>query len=275
MKGNLRDFSGTQILNLVNLAKRTGTLGVDSKGTRATLSFQEGRLVHAALKDADGSLASVLVRDGRINKQQAAALAQRATQTGDKQLGLLLIQKGYLSRADIIQSIKKHLLSVVRQFASWREGMFVFDSTRLPSNDHITVPLDLENVIIEIARVQKRDENLEEEIPSLDVPLRFVERPTVRLQDLKLSRDEWRVLNYIRPENTIRMIATRLKMSDAQVRRVVGSLREAGLIELVRVRPPQQMSSDQKKEKRAIVQRLITHFQGMGPEEQRVGASPQ
>jgi hypothetical protein len=275
MKGNLKDFSGTQILNLVNLAKRTGTLGVDSKGTRATLSFQEGRLVHAALKDADGSLASVLARDGRISRQQAAALAKRAAQTGDKQLGLLLIQKGYLSRTDIIQSIKKHLLAVVRQFASWHEGIFAFDSTRLPSNDHITVPLDLENVIIEIARVQKRDENLEEEIPSLDVPLRFVERPNVRLQDLKLSRDEWKVLNYIRPENTIRMIATRLKMSDQQIRRVVGSLREAGLIELVRVRVTPDLSPEQKKEKRAIVQRLITHFQGMGPEEQRAGASPQ
>jgi hypothetical protein len=275
MKGNLRDFSGTQILNLVNLAKRTGTLGVDSKGARATLSFQDGKLVHAALKDADGSLASVLARDGRINKQQAAALAQRAAQTGDKQLGLLLIQKGYLSRSDIIQSIKKHSLAVVRQFATWREGIFAFDSSRLPSNDRITVPLDLENLIIEIARVQKRDDNLEEEIPSLDVPLRFVERPNVRLQDLKLSRDEWKVLNYIRPENTIRMIATRLKMDDMAIRRVVGSLREAGLIELVRVKPVQNLSPEQKKEKRAIVQRLITHFQGMGPEEQRAGVSSQ
>ncbi|HEC24068.1 MAG TPA: DUF4388 domain-containing protein [Chloroflexi bacterium] len=264
MKGNLKDFSGTQILNLVSLAKRTGTLDVRRNGTQASLSFQDGKLIYAAMDDDDGSLASVLARDGRITREQASVLAKRARKIGDKQLGLLLIQKGYLTRADIIRSIKKHSAAIVKQFASWQEGAFAFDPGRLPGDDRITVPLDLENIIIEIARVQKRDEQLEEEIPSLDVSLRFVDRPTVKLQDLKLSRDEWRVMKYIKPENTIRMIANRLNMSDRQIRRVVGSLREAGLIELVRVRPRERLTPEQRKEKRAIVHRLIDRIQGIG-----------
>jgi DNA-binding MarR family transcriptional regulator len=268
MKGNLRDFSGTQILNLVSLAKKTGTLAVDRKDGKANLIFKDGKLIYAAIGDADGTLASVLARDGRISKEQADALAKRSEKTGDKQLGLLLIQKGYVSQADIIKSIKKHALAAVNQFASWRDGLFAFEQNRLPNDNRITVPLDLENIIIQIARVQKRDEALEDEIPSLDVHLKFVERPNVALKDLQLSKDEWRVLKFIKPDNTIKMIARSLEMNDRQIRRVIGSLREAGLVELVHSRKQrEQMSTDQKQQKRALVGRLINHLQGIGAAE--------
>src|SRR5689334_20207010 len=140
MKGNLKDFSPTQILSLVSLARKSGTLGVERKEGRAALSFKEGKLIFASVGDAEGSLASILVRDGRITKDQGAALAKRADQTGDKQLGLLLIQKGYVTQADIIVSIKKHALAAVNAFANWKEGLFAFDTARLPGEDKITVP---------------------------------------------------------------------------------------------------------------------------------------
>ena len=87
------------------------------------------------------------------------------------------------------------------------------------------MPLDLENIIVQIARVQKLDEQLEEEIPSLDIHLKFTDRPQVKMKELQLSKDEWRVINFIKPENTIRMIAKSCNVSDKQIRRVVGSLR--------------------------------------------------
>lgn len=266
MKGNLRDFNGTQILNLVSLSKKTGTLDINRKDGRASLAFRGGKLIYAAIDDNDGSLSAVLMRAGRITREQASALAERAKKTGDKQLGLLLIQKGYVSQADIIKSIKKHALSAVNQFARWKEGAWAFDAAKTPGDDRITVPLDLENIIIQIARVQKRDEELQEEIPSLDVKLKFADRSQVNLKDLQLSKDEWRVLNYIKPENTIRMIAKSLTMSDQQVRRVIGSLREAGLVELVQARKVEQLSAEEKDKKKALVGRLIGHLQSMGAE---------
>ena len=75
MKGNLRDFSPTQILNLVSLAHKSGTLGVEHKDGRAMLSFKEGKLIFASVGDAEGSLASILARDGRISKDQATTTA--------------------------------------------------------------------------------------------------------------------------------------------------------------------------------------------------------
>lgn len=264
MKGNLRDFSPTQLLSLISLAKKTGTLRVERDSAGASLAFKDGKLIYAAIGDTDGSLASVLARAGRISRQQAAQLSKLGQRGGDKQLGLLLIQKGYVSQADIIRSFKLHGVAAVNHFAGWREGKFEFILDHHPDNGRITVPLDLENLIIQIARIQKRDEQLEEEIPSLDVALKFSNRPNVKLSDLQLNKDEWQVLHYVKADNTLRMIARKLNLSDRQIRRAVGSLREAGLVELAHAHRRQKLTAEQKKEKRALIGRLIDHISNLG-----------
>ena len=44
LRGNLRDFTITQLLNLINLAQKTGTLVVDGPNEQAYVSFREGKL---------------------------------------------------------------------------------------------------------------------------------------------------------------------------------------------------------------------------------------
>jgi hypothetical protein len=263
MQGKLSDFSPTQILNLVSLSKKSGTLAVDRKDKKASLSFKDGKLIHVSIGQADGSLTSVLQRAGRITEEQAGALSRHADKHGDKQLGVLLIQKGYVQRADIVQAIKRHSLAGINEFANWKEGAFNFEQDALSSDDRIIVPLDLENIIIQLARVQKRDEDLEAEIPSLDVELKFADKSKIKREDLQLSREEWSVIKFVKEGNTIRMIAKSVNMSDKQMRRVVGSLREAGLVELAQRRAQQKMSSEEKEKKRVIVGRLIRHLESV------------
>ncbi|NDJ53299.1 MAG: DUF4388 domain-containing protein [Chloroflexi bacterium] len=264
MQGDLKHFGGTQLLSLISLAKKTGTLDVDRSGGAASLAFKEGKLIFAAIGGIDGSLAAVLASAGRISQDQASALSKRAQQTGDKQLGLLMIQKGYISQADIIKSIKRHAILAITQFAGWDSGKFKFEPTKLPGGDRITVPVDMENVIIKISREKKRDEELEREIPSLDVYLRHGDNAKIDPKELQLNKDEWQVLRYVGPKNTIRMIAKSCNMNDRQIRRVVGSLREAGLVELdFKVRGP-KLTTEQKKEKKALVNRIIGRLQTIG-----------
>ena len=57
LKGNLRDFSTTQLLNLISLARKTGTLTIE--GTEmAQMSFREGKLIHATMGSNSNNLAS-------------------------------------------------------------------------------------------------------------------------------------------------------------------------------------------------------------------------
>ena len=64
--------------------------------------------------------------------------------------------------------------------------------------------------------------------------LKFTERPGTNLRNINLSVEEWRVVSYVNPKNTMSQIARAVKMNDLEIRRVVYGLLQAGLVEIVR-----------------------------------------
>jgi len=254
LKGNLRDFSTTQLLNLINLAKKTGILkiyeGIPTSekdandrikvipgNERASVAFKDGKLVHASMGNQDGNLATVLYKAGKLNQRQAQVIRERARNTSDKALALLLIQASYVTQVDIVSSIQQHMLDIIYELLSWPEGPFLFHEGQTVGDDRITVPIDLENVIIEASRRIRELALLTEELPNLDLALKFPEVPGDKFKGIHLNVEEWRVVSFVNPKNSIRQIARATNLSDTQIRRIVYGLLQAGLVELVR--PPE------------------------------------
>jgi len=232
LKGNLRDFSTTQLLNLINLARKTGTLAIDARDNSARLSFREGKLVYATLGQ-DARLAIILHRSGKLSEEQARTIETQAGAKSDKELGLLLINANYVSQSDVLQSVHAYILGNVYPLFTWPDGTFRFESNVLPFSDRINVAIDLENVIMEGSRRLKEWERLQDELPNLDMALKFADRPGANMRNISMSVEEWRVVSFINPRNTIRQIAQYNNMSDFQVRKIVYGLLQAGLVELV------------------------------------------
>ena len=273
LKGNLRDFSTAQLLNLISLARKTGTLTIEGSQV-AHMSFREGKLIYASLGENSNSLAYVLQNAGILSEEQGHVIQTRAKGTGDKQLGHLLIQAGYVTQSDIIQSVRKYILDVVYKMFTWAEGLFRFDANQIPPPDRITVPIDLESVIMEGSRRIKEWERLQEELPNLDVSLRFASRPNARLRNINLTVEEWRVVSFVSPQNTVRQIAAAVNLNEFQIRRIVYGLLQAGLVEFVEPdRPDAKLDTmtasdaadattgDQKPAvKRSVITRLISRI---------------
>lgn len=234
LKGNLRDFSTTQLLNLINLARKTGALTIEGRNSTAKLYFKEGKLIHVATGKQDGLLAQMLLKAGKLTPEQARMIQTRATASSDKELALLLMNAGHVNQNDIVQSVRSFMLELVYSIFTWGDGSFHFEPNALPSDDRITVPVDLENVIMEGSRRIKEYERLQDELPDLNMALKFTDRPDVRLRKINLSVEEWRVISFINPRNTIKQIAQSNNMSDFQIRKIVYGMLQAGLVELVR-----------------------------------------
>lgn len=282
LKGNLRDFSTTQLLNLINLARKTGTLTIQHNGDSAQMSFREGKLIYAFMgEETENHLAQILHNAGKLSEEQARIIQLRAKGTSDKQLGHMLIQRGHITQSDIIQSVRQSVLDTVYKLFTWGEGLFRFDANKLPSPGHITIPIDLESVIMEGSRRLKEWEILQEELPDLDISLRFTDRPDARLRNINLTVEEWRVVSFVNPRNTIRQIARANNLSDFEIRRIVYGMLQAGLVEIVRPARPQApppppgkqpaAKQDARKEieqqspaaKRSVVVRLIDRIRGL------------
>jgi hypothetical protein len=284
LKGELRDFSTTQLLNLINLAKKTGTLTIfQGKKTgemeevngkkrerievgpeRAKVSFKTGKLIFASIDGQEGNLVAVLNKAGKLTDEQARIIKERAKNTADKALAMLLINANYVSQGDVVSSVQQHILDVVYNLMSWNEEPFRFDDDMLPDKDRIQIPIDLENVIIEGSRRTREINELNEHLPNLDMALKFPENPKEKFKGIHLSVEEWRVVSFVNPKNSIRQIAKANNMSEVEIRRVVYGLEQAGLVELVKPpgmdqgaanRPRRQAQKPQVQ--KVVVNRLI------------------
>ncbi len=111
-----------------------------------------------------------------------------------------MINAGYISKADILLSIQQHCMDIAHRMFTWMEGIFRFENDMLPPNNRINVRLDLENLIIEGSRQLREWEQLQDEIPSLDMALKFTDRPGADLKNINLSVEEWRVVSLLIPE---------------------------------------------------------------------------
>jgi len=274
LKGNLRDFTTTQLLNLINLARKTGTLTIQGSDT-ANMAFREGKLIYAYMGNGESNLATVLQSTGRLSEEQSRIIQTKARGTSDKQLGRMLINAGYVTQSDIIQSVRQYVLDVVYKLFTWADGNFRFDANVLPSSDRITVPIDLESVIMEGSRRLKEWEVLQEELPELNVALRFTDRPDARLHNVNLTVEEWRVVSFINPRNTVQQIARANNLSDFEIRRIVYGMLQAGLVEFVEMpKPVQRVDESSRRQsrqaidqsptvKRSVVERIIDRIRNI------------
>ena len=269
LQGNLRDFSVAQLLNIINLAAKTGRLVLENNDSKAQLIFRQGKLAYAQNGADDNSLATILHRSQRLSANQAKLIKERASQMSDKQLGLLLINAGYVTQEDILTSIQNYFLDIVRQVFIWTEGRFAFEAGCEPPADKIAVRLDLENLIIEGARQLKERDQLMEEIPSLEMALKFTDRPGTNVRNLNLSPDEWKVITYVNPRNTMRQIAKATHLNELNLRRAVYGLLQAGVVQIVRpagaegAGPGRMFSTNNREEQRSLVNRLINRIRAI------------
>ncbi|MBS1249416.1 MAG: hypothetical protein MAG431_00996 [Chloroflexi bacterium] len=270
LKGNLRDFTITQLLNLISLAQKTGVLEVKGPGQTVWIFFQEGKLAYAYSDKRDSSLAATLYRNENITKRQLRLIQSRAGDIQDKELGLLLINANYVTQEEILICLKDEYVGNINNLFTWVEGIFEFQNNAHPSNGKITFRINLENIIMEGSRRLREWEQLQDEIPSLDMALKFTDNPSIDLRNVNLSVEEWRVVSYINPKNTIKQIAKATKMNDLEIPRIVYGLLQAGLAQLVRPFSEKPSTYQKpslpvggKKEQKTLVNRLIKRIQSL------------
>ncbi len=66
LKGNLRDFSITQLFNLINIVDKSGALYLEGADQTALIYFNNGKISFVHLGDQDTPLLNVLAAVGNI-----------------------------------------------------------------------------------------------------------------------------------------------------------------------------------------------------------------
>jgi hypothetical protein len=268
LKGRLQDFSTAQLLNLINLARKSGKLDLSNPNQGAFLFFKEGRLIHASTNMEEGHLAAMLFKVGKLTQDQVAAINNQYNSSSDRVIGKYLMDARLVSRDDIVQGVKDYMLGIVYDLFTWTDGNFFFEQDALPAKDRITVPLNLDNVILEGSRRIQEAGRLQDELPDLStIALKITDKP---LRDVKLTQDDWRVISHIHPRNSVKQIAQNNNMDEFQIRKIVYGMLQAGIVEIIRpegleqrkIKAPvsragRRVATQSPAEKRSVVTKLI------------------
>ena len=233
--GNLRDFGLPDFLYLVDRGAKTGRLALQHDDEQAFLYFQNGKLVYASRNAAEERLGELLVRAGRVTPEQRnyALHLQRTTQQ-PKPLGLIMVELGYVNREGIIRTVRSQIEETVYRLFAWHEGEFRFEPDVPPPRESVSIPLSIENVIMEGVRRIDEWARIRDQIPGPDVIVRFAALPAARARSINLTPEEWRVFSRINGAENLAGIVRLTGLSEFEVSRIVYGFLQAGLVEVAR-----------------------------------------
>ncbi len=267
LHGDLKDYSITQLLNLVNLSRKSGTLVVDGSAGVSRLAFDRGKLTYATVGNDVAALSKVLFQNRKISPGVFEFLRKFGPEPNDKEVGLYLVSGGFSTRDEITTLMEQHYSEQIRKLFAWSEGSFRFIQEEQTPEDRIPVRTNLENLIVEGARHSTRGKTIEKELPQLDITLKFPEKPRSDIKNINLNKNEWRVVSLVNPGNTVRKIAAAAGMDELETRKIVYSLLQARVVEVAHTAPQpkpgiqtRKLTKPEIEEQKGLVTRIIGRF---------------
>ena len=128
LEGCLEDLGIRDILQIVSLSKKSGTLLLKQQQGEGVISFLNGQVIRASSTFFPETLGQLLRRRNLVTKEQVVAALKYQQQLEKHQpLGQILIEKYQLSSDDIEQVVAAQIEKIVFSFFSWDRGDFCFE----------------------------------------------------------------------------------------------------------------------------------------------------
>jgi hypothetical protein len=150
LEGTFRDFHIADILQLIGLQHKTGTLTLEGEEDTLTVSFRDGAVAWAQSTRLpwDQRMAQVLVPRGLITPTQ---LQEALTLQHDskKKLSSILLELGYLQKKDWDSLLAGEVEEAVYRPFRWTSGRYRFVSQPSVDAPRGRSPLSTERVLME------------------------------------------------------------------------------------------------------------------------------
>lgn len=156
LRGDLRHFFLSEVLQLLSLAQATGRLELERSGERAEVFVERGRPVFARTSGGSVRVGELLVHRGTVATETVEAVL-RAPACADARIGARLVAAGVATPLDVEQAVRDTLRRILYGLLLWREGSFRWFAGEQARGEDIRLEVDLDRLILEGLR--QADEN--------------------------------------------------------------------------------------------------------------------
>lgn len=249
LQGDLRDFSITEIIQLIGQQFKTGVLNVQHGRKRVEIYFVDGMIVHVfsnyrARKDL---LGEILVKAQVITQQQLDQALKIQEETL-QYLGEILIDLQWLKKEEVLRVIQNQIYETIYDLFQWGEGNFRFDLRLVEKYRKLPLALSPENALLNVLRMLDEWSEIErkvsssyivfEKVPADEMGEQYGMGKLGEINGEKMSAEVEVVQGLVDGNRTVQEIVDRSLLGKFQVHDTLAKLEEGGLIRRVGMERP-------------------------------------
>ena len=141
-------MSLTDLLQFLAAGRKSGTLKFDRGKITKQVYFKNGLIVGSKSNDPREYLGQVLLHYGKVDEIQLR-IAREIQRTSGGKLGEVLVEQGFLTEAEVLDTLKTRTLDAIYDLFLWNDGDFEFyDEEPLP-DDLLLIEVEPTTVIME------------------------------------------------------------------------------------------------------------------------------
>jgi len=248
LQGTLKDFSITEIVQLIGQQLKTGILKIRRGKDLVEIHFVDGMIVHvySNYRGKKDLIGEILVKAQLITEEQLERVLKIQKDTL-KYLGEILVELQLLTRDDVLKVISTQIYETIYDLFWWEDGQFNFDLKLVESYKKIPFALSTEQVLLNILRMVDEWSEIEKKISSPHL----VFKKTLTLEEKsmgglpsqsylkeKLNSEQELIYNLVDGTRTVQDIIDRSLLGKFNASEILVDLSGMGLIETAGTRAP-------------------------------------
>lgn len=245
MKGNIKTFALTSILQLLSTDRKTGVLELKSQDNAVKIFFSDGTIVYAMGSRKESRIGHILRSRDLISEEQLREGLQLA-QKRKHALGKVLVDKGYISIKTLKTILHQQVEDILLELFYWDEGDFEYEDMHINLKAMIVTQINIMSLILEASRRIDEISVLKKNIKSDSVVFRLSEQAQNATTTVKLNKDEWRILALVNGKRSVGQLIAASSLDRLSVYKILNSLLSYGYVKQVQkpVREKEAGSAD-------------------------------
>ncbi len=234
IEGPLEELSIQDVLQLLDLARKTGVLTVrsDRLNDESIVHFHNGAVLFAVRRRSSRQLGQLLLRAGKLTDRELERALELQRQDPSRRLADVLVEMGSVSVDDIHQQIRFQIEETIFDVMSWEQGYFRFEDRPEIGHQRVGVRVRVDSLLMEGARRIDEWTRLESKVPNEEAVPVLAPVDERESATLELHPDEWEVLAEIDGERDLRQLAAAVGKSSFEVARIIFGLVSTGVVEV-------------------------------------------
>jgi hypothetical protein len=253
LQGNLKDFSITEVIQLIGQQLKTGVLTVERAKELVEIHFVDGMIVHVYCNyRGQRDLIGEILLKAHVISEEGLGRALRIQRETPKYLGEILVELQLASKEEVLKVISTQIYETIYDLFWWEEGKFYFDLKVVEGYRKISFVLSTEQVLLNILRMVDEWSEIEKKVHSVHLVFGHAvgiaggagDSMAVQ-QDYfkeKLVPEQELIYHLVDGNQTVQEIIDRTLMGKFNTCEVLANLLEMGFIREAGVRKPPLMT---------------------------------